>query len=151
MRKDRGFTLIELLIVVAIIGIIAAIAIPNLLNAINRGRQKRSMADMRTIASAVEQYQVDFNFYPKATNGSVANLATYITPTYLKKIPVQDGWNTPFVWTGDTGLDYTITCYGKDRVATGVDLANPRTTSFNADIVFSNGQFVQWPEGLQID
>ena len=65
MRKQKGFTLIELLIVVAIIGIIAAIAIPNLLNAINRGRQKRTMADMRSIATAVESYEVDFNFYPK--------------------------------------------------------------------------------------
>ena len=46
-RKDKGFTLIELLIVVAIIGIIAAIAIPNLLNAIDRGKQKRTMADLR--------------------------------------------------------------------------------------------------------
>ena len=74
MRKERGFTLIELLIVVAIIGIIAAIAIPNLLNAINRGRQKRTMADMRSIATAIETYSVDYGFYPKnTTQASVAN------------------------------------------------------------------------------
>jgi len=50
---DAGFTLIELLIVVAIIGLISAIAIPNLMNAVDKGKQKRTMADMRTIGSAI--------------------------------------------------------------------------------------------------
>ena len=113
MRKQKGFTLIELLIVVAIIGIIAAIAIPNLLNAINRGRQKRSMADMRAIATALEAYSVDFNFYPKTAATKVTDWNTYLTPTFIKRMPLNDGWNQAFVAIGDAaGTSYTI--YSQD-------------------------------------
>jgi type II secretion system protein G len=60
----RGFTLIELLIVVAIIAILAAIAVPNFLEAQTRSKVSRCRADIRTLATALESYYVDFNSYP---------------------------------------------------------------------------------------
>jgi prepilin-type N-terminal cleavage/methylation domain-containing protein len=62
--KRKGFTLIELLIVVAIIAILAAIAVPNFLEAQTRAKVSRVMADMRSIATAIEAYTVDYNRPP---------------------------------------------------------------------------------------
>ena len=65
MKKNRiAFTLIELLIVVAIIAILAAIAVPNFLEAQVRSKVSRAYADMRSIATALESYYVDSNHYP---------------------------------------------------------------------------------------
>jgi prepilin-type N-terminal cleavage/methylation domain-containing protein len=64
----KGFTLIELLIVVAIIAILAAIAIPNFLDAQVRSKVSRVKADMRTIAVALEAYTVDKNRVPREIN-----------------------------------------------------------------------------------
>jgi type II secretion system protein G len=149
MRRQKGFTLIELLIVVAIIGIIAAIAIPNLLNAINRGRQKRTMADIRSIGTALEAYSVDFNFYPKTSAAVVSELTTYLMPTFIKRLPLNDGWNQALdVQMDGNGTSYTIYSVakgaGKDGTWTG-----GTTTDFAQDIVFADGQFFQWPEGMQ--
>ncbi len=67
MKKLRGFTLIELLIVVAIIAILAAIAVPNFLEAQTRSRVSRAQSDMRSLATGIESYFIDYNQYPAAT------------------------------------------------------------------------------------
>ncbi len=70
MRREhpKGFTLIELLIVVAIIAILAAIAVPNFLEAQTRSRVSRVVSDMRTFATAIEAYTVDYNATPRMTH-----------------------------------------------------------------------------------
>ena len=63
--RNSAFTLIELLIVVAIIAILAAIAVPNFLEAQTRAKVSRAKADMRTEATALETYNIDWGTYPR--------------------------------------------------------------------------------------
>ena len=144
-RDSKGFTLIELLIVVAIIGIIAAIAIPNLLNAIDRGKQTRTMADMRSLGTAVESYAVDNNVYPAVTDAP--SLKTIVEQgAYIKNMPINDGWSHQFQVTSTT-TQYTLYSQGKD--GSGSTCTTGTTNSFNDEICFINGQFLRYPAGSQ--
>jgi general secretion pathway protein G len=166
-RNQKGFTLIELLIVVAIIGILAAIAIPNLLTAMQRAKQKRTMADARTIATAWEARATDTNRYNAAAacgsgdvpavSVSISTLNTFLAPTYVKSFPQKDGWGNPWAFfldktwgaPGPSGAAqaYAIISYGKDGVPSA-QLCSV-TTNFDCDIIYSNGTFLQYPEGVQ--
>jgi type II secretion system protein G len=145
-RDSKGFTLIELLIVVAIIGIIAAIAIPNLLNAIDRGKQKRTMADMRSIGTAVESFAVDNNVYPVAATPAILK-PIIENGAYMKTMPSVDGWQNAFLVDSAT-TGYTLQSPGKLGVNNGC-VSGTLTTLFTADICFQNGQFIQYPNGGQ--
>jgi general secretion pathway protein G len=144
--RDKGYTLIELLIVVAVLGIVSAIAVPNLINAMNRARQKRTMADMRGIAEAVEMYHTDVMTFP-VHDGVEADLLEDDLRIYVKQFNGSDGWNKPFYYISD-GEHYTLRSSGSDGLVDATSSFGP-TSRFATDIVFADGVFVQWPEGAQ--
>jgi type II secretion system protein G len=75
--QKKGFTLIELLIVVAIIAILAAIAVPNFLEAQVRAKVSRVKSDHRSLATAIESYYVDHGTYPPNHNGPAGRTAVH--------------------------------------------------------------------------
>ena len=95
--KRKGFTLIELLIVVAIIGILAAIAVPNFLNAQTRAKVARTMSDIKALVNGLEMYSTDHGKYPEGGGGDVIPGTRKLTTpiAYLGALPVDPFSPTP--------------------------------------------------------
>lgn len=117
----KAFTLIELLIVVAIIAILAAIAVPNFLEAQVRSKVSRMKADMRSVATAMESYAVDNNKYPVNPANSATTLPcpfglmllstpiAYMTNPCVKDVFMPEG--TTMIMTGTGGTFAKVSDY----------------------------------------
>ena len=135
-----GFTLVELMIVILVIGILVAIVIPAMNTAMEKSRQRRSMADMRTIGNQLQIYQNDFTSYP-AGGLSIDDVADLILPNSNTRVPTRDAWYHDFGYESDGTTSYTVESYGR-RGVPGANITPATSNDFDLDIVLSNGQFV---------
>ena len=141
-RRDAGFSLIELLIVLAVIAIIAGIAMVNLMGALNRSKQRATMADMRTIAVGIEVYQIDKGFLP--TVSSMTQLRSVLIPYQASVVPIVDRWGHFFSYSHD-GSNYTIESFGRDG-SDGTEVTYSTRANTDLDLQLSNGLFLFAPE-----
>ncbi len=154
------------LVAMAILGIISAILIPNFVDAVQKGRQKRTFADMRVIAEALEAYAAsDYavnqdSRYPDA--GSIEDLDSHLVPVFLDPMPSVDGWGNPLRYLcvrprhRDQGCEsYRLVSAGRDGAFSyesgETDLFDQKrfgAGEFDEDLVFGPEGIVHGPSGF---
>jgi type II secretory pathway pseudopilin PulG len=141
---------------VGVVGILAALIIPNFLDASQKAKQKRSVAEIQRIGQAIEAYKAEHGFAPAAAGA--AGLARTLAGSTGAPIRALDGWKRPFrydCWREQAdarGCDhYRVASPGRDGVFERDDLrAYPAApfdpTDYDRDIVFGDGSFIAWPQ-----
>ena len=135
-QDNRGFTLIEIMVVVVILGILAAVIVPQFLSRPDQAKVTKAKVDMKSIEEALGLFKLDNGFYPSTEQGLQALVTKpesgriptrYSKSAYLKKAPV-DPWGNPFVYIspGVVNRDYDLISYGDD--------GQPGGEEFDADI-----------------
>jgi general secretion pathway protein G len=130
-KNRKGFTLIELMIVIVIIGILATLLIPRIMERPEEARRVKAKMDIKAIESALKLYKIDTGVYPSTEQGLMALIRKPETaPVPLRwreggyldssTVPV-DPWNNPYYYTSPSqdGKDFEIVSYGRDGVPGG--------------------------------
>jgi type II secretion system protein G len=171
-NRQKGFTLIELLIVVAIIGIIAALLIPNFLDSLQKAKQKRTVADIRNTGTAWMSWLTDIaqaaaagraatpSTYTMPSGGAAtaAAVASFLETRYIQKVPDIDAWKNSYAFRQATNplASDTVMAMGSGgnkgtsqfTPATSYTVTAFDPTDYAQDIIWGDGFFIRWPQKL---
>lgn len=130
LRKNTGFSLIEIMVVLAIMGLLAAVVAPNVMNALSGGRIQKAKADFANIETALKMYKLDNFVFPTTEQGLEALVSAPSTAPepknwrkdgYLSKLPT-DPWGNPYLYVSPgEAHPYDIYTLGADGLNGGVD------------------------------
>lgn len=132
-----------MLVALAILSVLAAIAIVNILPSLERTRQQKTMATMRNVALAVESYNQDVGRLPNV--GTMAALGTLLDAEGYRLGRRTDGWGNPLIYS-TAAASYTLESYGRDGLDGPFDISRTTKSIFENDLVLSDGSFVSSPE-----
>jgi general secretion pathway protein G len=138
---ERGLTLVEMIVVLAIIALVAALIVPNVIGRPDQARVTTTQADLRSMSAALKTYRLDNGDYPSTAQG----LAALVTkPTgdpvpqnwqaggYLERLPA-DGWGRPYAYRspGENGAGFELVSLGRDGKPGGEDTSADITLTGN--------------------
>jgi general secretion pathway protein G len=121
-HADAGLTLVEMIVVLAIIALVAALIVPNVIGRPDQARVTTATTDLRTISAALKMYRLDNGDYPTGQQGLKALAERPSTPPvpanwsaegYLPQVPV-DPWGNPYVYVAPAPGGFELKSLGKD-------------------------------------
>ncbi|MDO6413610.1 type II secretion system major pseudopilin GspG [Sphingomonas sp. BIUV-7] len=130
---EQGLTLVEMIVVLAIIALVAALIVPNIIGRPDQARVTVAQSDLRSISAALKMYRLDNGDYPTTAQGLAALVSkpggepaprNYAAGAYLDKLPV-DPWGDPYIYAspGADGAGFDLASNGKDAKPGGDGLA----------------------------
>ena len=132
LREERGFTLVEVLIVIILISVLTAVGITSYIGIRSRASESATESEMRNIATALEVYKGNNDFYPTSSNFP----EELESSGYMDNVPGEDAWENPYSYACEDGTEYVLKSSGEDRsLDTGDDIA------FENGVMTENGAY----------